>query len=67
VPPHGGFAIGMDRLMMIYVDEENIRDIYAFPKSGKAQDLMMNGPSSVDNDQLLELNIEAILPEEEDK
>lgn len=65
VPPHGWFAIGFDRLMMIYLDEENIRDIYAFPKSGKAQDLMMNGPTLVDNEQLLELNIEAIIPEEE--
>ncbi|MFK7779807.1 MAG: aspartate--tRNA ligase [Candidatus Gracilibacteria bacterium] len=58
VPPHGGFAIGMDRLMMIYLDEENIRDIYAFPKSGKAQDVMMNSPILVDSEQLNELHIE---------
>jgi len=65
VPPHGGFAIGMDRVMMILVDEPNIREIYAFPKSGKAQDLMMNAPAKVDDEQLVELNIEAIIPEED--
>ncbi|MDD3646171.1 MAG: aspartate--tRNA ligase [Candidatus Gracilibacteria bacterium] len=60
VPPHGGFAIGFDRLMMIYLNEHNIRDIYAFPKSGNAMDLMMNSPTKVDNEQLAELNIEVV-------
>ncbi|MDD3794041.1 MAG: aspartate--tRNA ligase [Candidatus Gracilibacteria bacterium] len=58
VPPHGGFAIGMDRFMMILKDENNIREVYAFPKSGKAQDLMMNAPSVIDREQLDELHIE---------
>ncbi len=58
VPPHGGFAIGMDRFMMILKDEDNIREIYAFPKSGKAQDIMMNAPSVIDTEQLDELHIE---------
>ena len=58
VPPHGWFAIGIDRLMMIYVDEENIRDIYAFPKSGKARDEMMNSPIAVEQEQLDELSLE---------
>ncbi|MDD2907520.1 MAG: aspartate--tRNA ligase [Candidatus Gracilibacteria bacterium] len=58
VPPHGGFAIGMDRFMMILKDENNIREVYAFPKSGKAQDLMMNAPSVIDQEQLDELHIE---------
>ncbi len=58
VPPHGGFAIGIDRLMMIYLDEENIRDIYAFPKSGKARDEMMNSPIRVEDEQLEELQLE---------
>lgn len=58
VPPHGWFAIGMDRLMMILKDEDNIREVYAFPKSGKAQDVMMNAPSVIDKAQLDELHIE---------
>jgi len=64
VPPHGGFAIGMDRLMMIYLNEENIRDIYAFPKSGKAQDMMMASPMRVDDDQLKELSIKVEIDED---
>lgn len=57
VPPHGGFAFGFDRFLMILRDEENIREIYAFPKSGKAEDAMMNAPSEVDELQLRELHI----------
>lgn len=56
-PPHGGFAIGCDRLMMILKDEENIRECYAFPKSGRAQDVLMNAPGEVDEKQLDELHI----------
>lgn len=58
VPPHGGFAFGFDRLLMILKDEANIREVYAFPKSGKAEDAMMNAPSYVDGDQLEELGID---------
>ena len=57
VPPHGGFAFGFDRLLMIIRDEDNIREIYAFPKSGKAEDAMMNAPAEVDEIQLRELHI----------
>ncbi len=57
VPPHGWFAIWMDRFMMILKDEPNIREIYAFPKSGKAQDAMMNAPTEIDDEQLAELSI----------
>ena len=58
VPPHWWFAIWMDRFMMVLNDEENIREMYAFPKSWKAQDMMMNAPAIVDKEQLDELNIE---------
>lgn len=58
VPPHWWFAIWMDRLIMILADEHNIREVYAFPKSGKAQDLMMNAPAFIDKAQLDELHIE---------
>ncbi len=57
VPPHGGFAFGFDRFLMILRDEDNIREIYAFPKSGKAEDAMMNAPAEVDEVQLRELHI----------
>jgi len=60
VPPHGWFAIWMDRIMMILKDEENIREVYAFPKSWKAQDLMMNAPAKIEDNQLEELSIEVV-------
>ena len=60
VPPHGWFAIWMDRFMMILKDEDNIREVYAFPKSGKAQDTMMNAPAIIEDDQLRDLSIEIV-------
>lgn len=65
VPPHGWFAIGMDRFIMILIDEPNVREVFAFPKSGKAQDLMMNAPSEVEEEQLEELHIRVIKKDEE--
>ena len=56
-PPHGGAAIGFDRLMMILLNEINIRETIAFPKTGDGQDLMSNAPSEVDEKQLKELHI----------
>tara|TARA_B100000242_G_scaffold179796_1_gene128943 strand:- start:34 stop:1821 length:1788 start_codon:yes stop_codon:yes gene_type:complete len=59
-PPHGGIAPGIDRIVMLLANEKNIREVTMFPLNQNAQDLMMNAPSTVDNNQLKELNINII-------
>lgn len=62
-PPHLGLALGLDRMLMIFLNTENIRDVIAFPKTQKASDLMMESPSEVDSAQLDELKIDILSKE----
>ncbi|OGG40092.1 hypothetical protein A3A21_01625 [Candidatus Jorgensenbacteria bacterium RIFCSPLOWO2_01_FULL_45_25b] len=57
VPPHGGFAMGLDRFVAILQNESTIREVFAFPKTGDGRDLLMNSPSDVSDTQLKELHI----------
>ena len=56
-PPHGGIAPGIDRIVMLLANEKNIREVTMFPMNQNAQDLMMNAPSIISDDQLKELNL----------
>jgi aspartyl-tRNA synthetase len=62
VPPHGGIASGIDRLLMVLARTDNIRDVVPFPKTQSHQDLMLGAPSSVDPAQLEELHIQVVPP-----
>ena len=62
-PPHGGIAIGLDRWSALLADQDNIREVMAFPKTQSGSDLMMGAPSSITPEQLAELSLRVVDPD----
>ena len=65
-PPHGGFAFGFDRWAMVLAGVESLRDVIAFPKTQRGQDLLMDAPSEVAAEQLRDLHLRVRKPKSED-
>ncbi|MBR9825546.1 MAG: aspartate--tRNA ligase [Alphaproteobacteria bacterium] len=63
-PPHAGIAPGVDRIVMLLCNQENLREVVMFPKDQQARDLMMNAPGTAENKHLRELHIRTVVPEE---
>ena len=61
-PPHAGVALGLDRWVMLFLGNDSIRDVIAFPKTQRAADMLTGAPSDVDSKQLRDLHIKTDVP-----
>ena len=61
-PPHGGCALGLERIVMLLAEQENIREVTMFPMNQQGEDLMLNAPAEVDAPQLKEVHIKVQMP-----
>ena len=66
-PPHGGIALGFDRLIAMLCNAESIREVIAFPKTAKGTDLMSDSPGSAEEKQLQDLHINLRIPKSQEK